>query len=200
MSLDFLVLNICGFVFYAIYSTIGFFTDIKGAGTVVLGDLIFAYHALVMVLIWLVQAVIYPKGKNRLSRRTLIICIGLWGFVGAQFFLTTICKFKTYSVNIIPWTEYFNPVSSLGYGKLILTVIKYIPVAYWNYVRQSTFGWSICGVLCDFSGGFISLISGILSTEKGFNMSKLGLGLISIAYDLLFVIQHYCFYHENTTE
>ena len=90
MSLDFLALNICGFAFYALYSSIGFFTTIKGAGTVVLADLLFAYHALVMVLLWLVQTFLYPHGKNRLSRRAIYICIGLWGIVAIQTFLTCI--------------------------------------------------------------------------------------------------------------
>ncbi len=59
-SLDYLILNICGYTFYGIYSTIGFFTDIKGAGTVLLGDLIFVYHAIPMVIILAIQCVIYP--------------------------------------------------------------------------------------------------------------------------------------------
>ena len=93
MSLDFLALNICGFVFYSLYSTIGFFfPHIKGAGTVVLADLLFAYHALAMVLLWLVQAYFYPHGKNRLSRRAIYICLAFWGLVGIQTLLTCVCK------------------------------------------------------------------------------------------------------------
>ena len=38
----------------------------------------------------------------------------------------------------MPWTLYINPLSSLGYGKLVLTVIKYIPMVHWNYTRKST--------------------------------------------------------------
>ena len=90
MSLDFLALNICGFVFYAIYSTIGYFHLTQGAGTVVLADLLFAYHALAMVLLWLVQTYIYPHGKNRLSRRAIYICEALWGLVAIQVLLTSI--------------------------------------------------------------------------------------------------------------
>lgn len=94
----------------------------------------------------------------------------------------------------MPWSTHVNPVSSLGYGKLILTVVKYIPVAYWNYLRQSTSGWSIFGVLSDLIGGALSLLSGLLLTHNGINMSKLGLALISICFDTLFTIQHYCLY------
>lgn len=40
--------------------TVGYFTDIKGAGTVVIADLIFVYHAMLMVTIYAVQCIIYP--------------------------------------------------------------------------------------------------------------------------------------------
>ena len=94
----------------------------------------------------------------------------------------------------MPWTTYINPVSSLGYCKLALTIIKYIPVAYWNYVRKSTVGWSIFGVLTDLTGGGLSLISGLLLTHHGMNVGKLGLALISIVFDCLFAVQHFCIY------
>ena len=94
----------------------------------------------------------------------------------------------------MPWNDYINPVSSLGYCKVGLTLIKYIPVAYWNYVRKSTVGWSIFGVLTDLIGGVLSLISGLLLTHNGMNMGKLGLALISIAFDSLFTTQHFCIY------
>ncbi len=59
-SLDYLILNISGYIFYVIYSNVGYFTDLKGAGTVVIGDLIFVYHALLMVAIQIIQCLIYP--------------------------------------------------------------------------------------------------------------------------------------------
>lgn len=94
----------------------------------------------------------------------------------------------------MPWTLYINPVSSLGYGKLILTIVKFIPVVNWNYQRKSTEGWSIFGVLSDLVGGACSFISGLLFTHHGINMGKLGLALISIFFDLIFTVQHYCIY------
>ena len=92
MSLDFLALNICGFAFYAIYSSIGFFTTLTGAGTVVLADIVFAYHALIMVLIWLCQTFIYPHGKNTLSKKAIYICEALCAIIATQTFLTCVCN------------------------------------------------------------------------------------------------------------
>lgn len=48
-------------------------------------------------------------------------------------------------------------IYSLGYVKLICTVIKYCPQVYVNYKRKSTEGWSINQILLDFTGGVLSL-------------------------------------------
>jgi cystinosin len=58
-SLDYLMFNISGYALYSIYSSIGYFTTIKGAGTVVIGDLVFVYHSVLMVIIQIYQCTIY---------------------------------------------------------------------------------------------------------------------------------------------
>jgi hypothetical protein len=58
-SMDYLAFNISGYTFYAIYSSVGYFTDIPGAGTVVIADLIFIYHAIVMMTVKVIQCFIY---------------------------------------------------------------------------------------------------------------------------------------------
>ena len=77
-ELNYLVMNISGYTFYGIYSTIGFFTNISGAGTVVIADLIFVYHAILMVIILTGQVFYYPHGKNRVSGYAIILCVVLW--------------------------------------------------------------------------------------------------------------------------
>jgi len=85
----------------------------------------------------------------------------------------------------------------LGYGKLVISFVKYTPQAYWNYIRKSTVGWSNAGVLLDFTGGAFSLISGLLSQEKGVNIVKLILAIISLLYDVLFCVQHFILYRQR---
>lgn len=75
-----MVFNITGYTFYIIYSSVGYFTDIKGAGTVVIADLVFVYHAALMVVIETIQCVIYEvycdllkRGKNKISKTAIII-------------------------------------------------------------------------------------------------------------------------------
>lgn len=91
----------------------------------------------------------------------------------------------------------------LSYVKLAVTVIKYTPQAYFNYRRKATTGWSIHNILLDFTGGLFSLAQLFLLSYNyndwisifG-NFTKFGLGVISIAFDIIFVIQHYVLYNQ----
>ena len=82
----------------------------------------------------------------------------------------------------------------IGYGKLLVSIVKYSPPVYWNYKRKSTKGWSIFRNLADFVGGVTSLASGILSASKGFNITKISLAILTIFYDVIFIFQHYVLY------
>lgn len=66
-------------------------------------------------------------------------------------------------IGLIEWYEYWNPLSVLGYGKLLLSLFKCTPQIYWNYRRKSTRGWSISMVLMDLIGAAFSMASGGLS-------------------------------------
>ena len=96
-----------------------------------------------------------------------------------------------------------NTIYFLGYIKLIITLIKYTPQVYWNWKRQSTVGWTIWNVLCDFCGGLFSflqnLFDGINGSDifGGLNTAKFALGIISMIYDVIFMIQHYILYNPN---
>ena len=93
-------MNISGYGFYTIYSTVGFFTDIEGAGTVLPADLFFCYHAVLMVAIETIQAVIYPKGKNKISTYSFIICIVLWVFIILEVFFTSVLLYLSRSLKL----------------------------------------------------------------------------------------------------
>jgi cystinosin len=89
-------------------------------------------------------------------------------------------------------------VYTLGYVKLICTIVKYCPQVYLNYKRQSTVGWSISQILLDFSGGILSLLQLIIDcalqadwSGTWGNLPKLGLSNISLFFDIIFIVQHY---------
>ena len=59
----------------------------------------------------------------------------------------------------ISWLDFIYFLSSI---KLLITLLKYVPQAYWNFKRKSTFGWSIGGSLFDLVGGVFSLVQMII--------------------------------------
>uniref|UniRef100_A0A2P2I6H7 Cystinosin homolog n=1 Tax=Hirondellea gigas TaxID=1518452 RepID=A0A2P2I6H7_9CRUS len=104
---------------------------------------------------------------------------------------------------VFQWLDFLYFVS---YIKLFITLIKYIPQAYYNYLRKSTSGWSIGNVLLDFTGGSLSILQMFLLAYNYNDWgsifgdpTKFGLGLFSMLFDIFFIIQHYVLYKSNTT-
>jgi cystinosin len=63
-------------------------------------------------------------------------------------------------LHIILWLDFLYYCS---YVKLAITLIKYVPQAFYNYKRQSTVGWSIGNIFLDFTGGILSMLQMILN-------------------------------------
>lgn len=70
-----------------------------------------------------------------------------------------------------------------------------------NYRRKSTVGWSIGNILLDFTGGMLSMLQMILNAYNFDDWNsifgdptKFGLGLFSVCFDILFMVQHYILY------
>lgn len=98
-------------------------------------------------------------------------------------------------------------VYALGVVKLLATLLKYFPQAAENHRRRSTTGWALEAVLLDTAGGVLSLSQvaldalarGDLSVVTG-NPAKLGIGAISLAFDVVFLLQHYVWYRSSGGE
>ena len=74
-----------------------------------------------------------------------------------------------------------------------------------NFRRKSTFGWSIGNILLDFTGGLLSIgqmfVIAYNQNDWGSifgDPTKFGLGLFSVLFDILFILQHYVFYRNNS--
>ena len=74
-----------------------------------------------------------------------------------------------------------------------------------NYKRKSTVGWSIINIILDFTGGSLSLLQMFLLAYNFNDWSsifgsptKFGLGFFSILFDIVFLIQHYGLYRNNS--
>lgn len=92
-------------------------------------------------------------------------------------------------------------IYTIGYVKLVVTFVKYIPQVWVNYKRKSTEGWSIWQILFDLIGGVLSILQLVIDSSQQTDWSgitgnpvKLGLGNVSIFFDLIFITQHYFLY------
>ncbi|KAE9549960.1 hypothetical protein FO519_006839 [Halicephalobus sp. NKZ332] len=203
LNFDFLVLNILGFTCYTIYNWLMYFDhavqDIyqtqhsRSLIPVLLNDVVFASHALLACLITGVQCFLYERGQQRVS----YTCIG-WASVLSAFSLVS---FVITLFDILNWLQFIN---NLSYVKMAVTLSKYFPQAILNFRRKSTEGWSIGNVILDFTGGSMDICQMVLQASNtddwsGFygNPVKFGLGLVSMIFDVVFLIQHYCLYRET---
>jgi cystinosin len=97
MNLDYLWMNLTGFSFYSIYCSYGYFhkDSASETGQVDLNDLIFAYHALGITILTVIQSFIYPRGHNKINNVTIGYLVVLWAFAGCYSVLTYVF-FKKY--------------------------------------------------------------------------------------------------------
>ena len=90
---------------------------------------------------------------------------------------------------------------ALSYCKMAVTVCKYVPQLLLNYRRRSTVGWPVDNILLDFTGGALSTLQLVLDCADQKDWSgisgdvvKFGLGVTSMVFDVLFLVQHYVLY------
>ena len=205
LSIDFVIASFYGFLCYAISNACFYAVESVreeyrqrhhgNDNLVALNDVVFAIHATIMTFILNLQAYIYRKPNEGPS----LGGVGLALAISAIIILGgTLAYF-----GLVPMLTFLY---ALSYTKLVLTIIKYIPQAWMNWMRHSTSGWSIMNVLLDFSGGIFSMtqlfldafLSGHLAGILGF-ITKLVLAIISILFDTIFMAQHYIWFPEPKT-
>ncbi|KAJ2520001.1 hypothetical protein GGI11_002412 [Coemansia sp. RSA 2049] len=199
LSIDFLVYNVYGFACYAIFNTAFFFSrriadeyERRNDGhqnLVRFNDLFFSYHALFICLVMFAQSFYYKRAPTQRASLT-----------ARTYFYSTIA-----GLVLMPlFSTVYSTVYFLSFIKLGCSLIKYIPQAWMNYQRKSTVGWSIHNIILDFTGGTLSFAQLILDAVRSGNVAealgnpvKFGLGLVSIAFDVLFLVQHYVLYTDR---
>lgn len=210
LSYDFLVLNVIGFACYSVYTaSMCFSGEVRreyaerfGSTPQVKGnDVVFAWHALLLSSVTLIQVVWIGQTswRGRVSPRTKAFAF-IWVFASALG-ATSVASFD------VGWLGYIYFLSAIKVG---ISVTKYVPQAMLNYSRKSTSGFQIWNVVFDFTGGILSIaqligdslqeahaqglnpLSGIVG-----NPAKFVLGMISIFFDIIFLIQHYLLYRHK---
>ncbi|KAI6646284.1 Cystinosin-like [Oopsacas minuta] len=200
LNFDFLAYNILGFTFYALFNSclywsseiqdIYFSQHRGGVNPVKLNDVIFAVHAVLITLFTILQCFCFERNGQRISYIAVT-------FLSAFFLIVTIAGI----IAIAGKTTWLVFLYVLSYIKLFITLIKYVPQAYMNFKRKSTIGWSIGNVLLDFTGGSLSILQMFIVSYNNNDWgsifgdpTKFGLGLFSVLFDILFVVQHYVLY------
>ncbi|GAA6028474.1 hypothetical protein JCM8097_007046 [Rhodosporidiobolus ruineniae] len=202
LSIDFLTLNPLGFAAYTVFNVAlyasptvrrqyadrhdGHYPHVQP------NDIAFAAHALVLSLVALGQSFVYKRDPSqRLSPFNRL-------FVASLILILLILTFLTRFTSAL---AYLDLVLFLSYVKLWISFAKYVPQAVINYHRKSTEGWSVENILLDFTGGSLSLAQLVLDSWidqdwRGItgNPGKLGLSFLSLAFDVLFLVQHYVLY------
>ncbi|XP_076390525.1 lysosomal cystine transporter cystinosin isoform X2 [Megachile rotundata] len=203
LNFDYLSLNLIGFIMYSLFNCglywipeveLEYFRRYpKGLNPVQVNDIFFSLHASFATVITIIQCFIYEIGNQTVSITARIIHA-----IFAVFILISIILA---GVATITWLDFLYYCS---YVKLCITLIKYVPQAFYNYKRKSTDGWSIGNIFLDFTGGMLSMLQMILNAynyddwESIFgDPTKFGLGFFSVAFDIFFILQHYVFYRER---
>ncbi|KAJ1654781.1 hypothetical protein IWQ61_005346 [Dispira simplex] len=204
LSIDFLVYNSFGFACYALYNITFYASDTvrqeyreRNAGQenlVRFNDVVFAVHAFLVATFTLGQSLVYKRHRHQrlsLVAKSFLVCSGLG--------ITTLLMGVTLGA-----TAWIDLMYFFSYVKLMVSLVKYCPQVYANYLAQSTMGWSIHNILLDFNGGVLSMAQLLLDAGRLDNWDgvlgnpvKLGLALVSMAFDVVFMVQHYILYRRN---
>ncbi|KAI8986974.1 PQ loop repeat-domain-containing protein [Pilobolus umbonatus] len=209
LSIDFLYYNVYGFICYSIFNLSFYYSEsIKEEykerydnkdNLVRSNDVFFAVHAMFISMLTLSQTFYYQRHPSqRLSNiAKYFIAITFTGILMMVYGIL-------FQVNIGRRLLWIDLMYYLSYIKLAVSLIKYVPQAYLNFRRKSTVGWSIQNILLDFTGGVLSIIQLILDAFLSGDWSgisgdpvKFGLGFQSIAFDILFMLQHFVFYRNH---
>lgn len=200
LNFDFVALNFTGFFLYSLFNmglfwsssveSEYFIRNPRNLNPVLINDVIFSLHALAASSLIIGQCIVYRRQHQQVSLTAKIIL---------KTILILVIIMAGFSMGAV--TKWLDFLYFCSYLKLAITLIKYIPQALMNYRRKCTIGWSIGNVLLDFSGGLLSMLQMILNgynfndwTSIFADLSKFGLGLFSVCFDILFMIQHYVFY------
>ncbi|GAA5976224.1 hypothetical protein JCM5350_001387 [Sporobolomyces pararoseus] len=164
-----------------------------------LNDVYFSAHATLLASLTLLQSFYYKRDPSqRISTFNR--------FFLAFVLVSTILLFFVAASSTFSRFEYFDVITYLSYIKLYISFAKYVPQVRLNHSRKSTVGWSIENILLDLTGGTLSLAQLVLDSWSAHdwrgitgNPAKLGLSVLTLGFDFIFIVQHYILYRDSTT-
>ena len=217
-TVDFPAINVLGFLCYFFSNALLLYSPtvreqyaarnpVSLEPTVRFNDVAFAAHAVLLsVLTWSMFWESLWGFKQQHGQRISRGVVGIGsGCIAVILWMTALVLLAENNPAVHSRWEWIDVVYAMGFAKLIITIFKYMPQVYVNYKRRSTVGWSIWQILFDLIGGVLSIMQLVIDSSLQNDWSgltgnpvKLGLGNVSIFFDIVFVIQHYCIYrHSN---
>ncbi|EFJ05759.1 hypothetical protein SELMODRAFT_187249 [Selaginella moellendorffii] len=202
LNFDFQLLNFTKHSSYLIYNAAVFFSPVVQRQyhekygrdeliPVAANDVAFSIHAVLLAGFTIVQIFLYERGGQRVSEAGVLVSLGAWlaGLTGL--------------IVAFPSGRWLWLVQVFNIIQMVMAVIKYIPQAWMNFRRKSTVGWSIATIPLDLSGGIANILQmAVQSIDQrstmnfSGNVGKLGISLECIAFDILFIFQHYFLYYK----
>ena len=203
LSLDYVALNVCGYACYSAFNvSLGFIGTVRSEFAeanhgnlpiVRASDAFFSLHGLLLSTIIYVQTRVYPRGTQRVS---LPVKLAL-----AAFVVALVVAVPSVALGACKECTWLHLLNALSYVKLAMAVTKYVPQVFLNARRRSTAGWVIDNIVLDFSGGLLSLVQEVLDAGCSGDWGalagdpvKLALGFVTMVFDSIFLVQHYCLY------
>lgn len=205
ISLDFLYLNIVGYLFYTTSICMLFFDQPvrelyaakytpptlegeephpKHYPLIQINDVAYTVHGLLCTLavFYQVNFTSFKKNKNqRLSKYTQLLLIGVGSL--ALFVVTGAIYYPTSGFTLLDVAEI------LAYIKVTMSTAKHIPQLLYNHQRRSTKGWAIHGTMLDFAGAIFSISQLLLDAYRSNDMgnvlgntSKLSLAMVCFLF------------------
>eukprot|EP00842_Homolaphlyctis_polyrhiza_P006420 jgi/Hompol1/677/HPOL_002513-RA len=170
LSLDFVYLNVLGFLCYTVY-TFSFFISNEAQSQyrnrwhsdnlVQLNDVGFAAHALTISAVTLAQTLVLKRSSGQIvsvfARLFIIVSASIAGVLGIAA--------------VAGLVEFIDFLYFLSLVKMAVSLVKYVPQALLNIEKRSTRGWSIGNILLDFTGGTLSIAQSLLDAGVSGNWS-----------------------------
>ncbi|KAL2240595.1 UNVERIFIED_CONTAM: Cystinosin [Sesamum indicum] len=200
LNFDFVVLNLTKHTSYLIYNASLFFSStvqrqyrqkygFNQMIPVAVNDVAFSLHAVLMTALTLFQVAIYDRGNQKFSKIAIAIVSVAWLSAAACVFVA------------LPTHSWYWLVSCFNTLQIVMTTIKYMPQAVFNFQRKSTSGFSMGYVSFDFLGSTTSFCQMMVQSidQRSWvnlygNIGKTLLSLVSIFFDILFMVQHFVLY------
>lgn len=203
LHFDFVVFNLTKHSSYLIYNAVLYFSTVVQRQyhekygfdeliPVAPSDVAFSTHAVLLTSAMAVQLFLYERGGQKLSS----FCKATSSFVWIEALI----------ILVVSWVhkDWLSLIQNFNNIQLLMTTIKYIPQVIFNIQRKSTDGWSVSNILLDLTGGIANFSQMLTQSldQKSFvnfsgNVGKVGLSLLSVAFDLIFIVQHFCLYPEH---